>query len=110
MILGARFSVIRKRAAAKLDPYSSRATGLDWGAADLRRIHDVSVLDEPAVEVSGRQDQVVRVMTVRAPGCPDVRARDRLTVGGLDWDVDGAPQRYTEGIRHTVIKLKRVEG
>ena len=110
MILGARFSAVRKRAAQKSDPYSGRATELDWSAPDLRRIHDVSVLEEESPETLGRQDRVIRKMTVRAAGLPDVKARDRLTVGGVDWDVDGAPQRYTDGIPHTVIKLQRVEG
>lgn len=110
VILGARFSVVRKRATTAADPYSGRATALDWTSPDQRRIRDVSVLDDVATETTGRQDRVVRTMTVRAPGLPDVRARDRLRVGGVDWDVDGTPQRFADGIAHTVIKLKRVEG
>lgn len=68
-----------------------------------------------APEYRDRSDQVVAGLTVycQDPNCP-VDEKDKLTWGGLDYEVDGPVERYT-GARistnnHSVIVLKRRTG
>lgn len=65
-------------------------------------------------EATGDRDQVITGINVLFPYGADVAAIDRVTVYGLDYEVDGDPARYHNPFTGTkagiLVTLKRVTG
>lgn len=88
-------TIIRRRAAPIIDPYSQEATGLDWD--------DVTEFDIPrcAVDPSKTRETfdtnrnaVVTDFAIWTDAVYDITSADRLTIRGLDCRIVGRPAAW----------------
>lgn len=98
-------TAVRQRATETTDRYG--ATVLDWSnpttATYACRVVPAGTLERLADGRDVRIDQP----TVRLPHDADITTADRLTVGGVTYDVDGEPARHPTRID---VTLRAVEG
>lgn len=108
----AKDTVIVVRAATVADRYGNQVR--DWATASRTDVPGCSVQPlDMAEQVSPDRDAVTTRWRLFAPAGVDVAATDRISWGGVDYEVDGDPQRWqspTGGLAHLEVVLRRVEG
>lgn len=85
-----------------------------WGTAVDLPVHGIApgAMDEPG---QGQRDVSMVEFSLLCPAGTVADERDRITLDGKDFDINGRPRDYTRGpwdnpVAGVVIELKRVEG
>lgn len=108
-------TVVRKRRALVVDPYSQETTLGSWATATTTNILGCAVSQGSTSEpLQDGRAQVVSDFTVFMPAGTDVTAQDRLTIRGVECQVDGHPfdwrSPFTGWAPGLAVNATRVEG
>lgn len=95
---------------------TDRGTDLpDWtqSPASSTTVDGCSVQPEPGTESLGERQQSEIRLTAWIPGLPPITEQSAVTWRGVDYQVDGPPQRWIdplERLTHTRVNLTHVRG
>ncbi|AJT42417.1 hypothetical protein [Psychromicrobium lacuslunae] len=83
----------------------------DWSKAQALEISNCLITPGATDEVIANRNGVLIQFTVHAPAGADVQALDRAIYQGVEYEIDGEPERWDTGVLdHTVIYLKKWRG
>lgn len=109
-------TVTRLRASSTTDAHNNSVTS--WADPETATISGCSV--QPLVtrgedgEVNLGRESIVSRWNLWAPPDADLKSSDRVRHDGIDYEVDGSVQKWTDttgdGWDHLYVILKRVEG
>ena len=105
-----RRTLVRQRARAVDNPYSTTVPTLDWDNPDEAELHGCSLLPDGGTENTAGRDQVLNEATLRVRGRADLGPLDRVRDGTTVYQVNG-PVQFMPGHRpHTITRLREVKG
>ena len=109
----ANSTVLRLRGTKSQDSWNDSAT--DWSSPGTLIVGNCSVQPLPGDELTlGRESVVSRWTFLSGQAGADIRSSDRIRYDGVDYDIDGSVQKFTDttgnGLDHLVAILRRVEG
>lgn len=100
-------TVVVLRATSATDGYGNSEP--DWEQATETTVAGCSVQPQIGLEATVGRETVVSRWTLYAPDDADLTATDRVRYAGVDYEIDGEPQRWDfPPLSHLVALLQKV--